>query len=162
MIHKGGNHVFHISAGGFVVDGGKVLLIKNLYHGNIVCPHGHQEKGEQLVETAMREICEETGYCSLRPIKKIGVAHYDYHVGKQMHHKTEHRWMFSLLSRQLEKKQTEESKSLQNVWLPITVAIQKATFPNMKQHLEIVRRLMYDGQTATALRKGTKKSVKGS
>lgn len=153
MIRKVGNHVYHISAGGFIVNGNKVLLIKNLYHGNIVCPHGHQEKGEELVQTAMREICEETGYCSLQPIKKVGVAHYTYRVGKQIHHKTEHRWAFRLLSTRREPKQTEESKLLRNIWLSFDQAIAKATFSNMKQHLGIVRALNLQNQAVATARK---------
>lgn len=50
----------HLSAGGIVIDDGKILLIRNR-HGHWGLPKGHWEPGELLVETAVREVLEETG-----------------------------------------------------------------------------------------------------
>lgn len=50
----------HLSAGGLVMDDGQILLIQN-QHGHWGLPKGHWEPAELLVETAMREIREETG-----------------------------------------------------------------------------------------------------
>ena len=48
------------SAGGFVVEGENVLLIK-LDSGLYSLPKGHVEKGETFEQTALREVEEETG-----------------------------------------------------------------------------------------------------
>lgn len=50
----------HLSAGGLVMDDGQILLIRNR-HGHWGLPKGHWEPAELLVETAMREVREETG-----------------------------------------------------------------------------------------------------
>jgi len=48
------------SAGGFVVEGENVLLIK-LDSGLYSLPKGHVEQGESFEQTALREVAEETG-----------------------------------------------------------------------------------------------------
>lgn len=135
MIRKKGNVTYHISAGGYVLNGNKVLLVKNLYHGGIIPPHGHLEKGESLIETAQREICEETGYCFLRPIFKISIAEYSFKEKHQFHHKKEHRWVFKLAQDKKMPKKTDESESLRNRWYTIDEAIRVATFENTRKDL---------------------------
>jgi 8-oxo-dGTP pyrophosphatase MutT (NUDIX family) len=49
-----------ISAGGFVIDGSKVLLIR-LEGGKYAIPKGHVELNESFDQTALREVEEETG-----------------------------------------------------------------------------------------------------
>lgn len=54
---------FEFSAGGIVVDDGKVLLCQHSQHHGWVFPKGiiNREKGEKKEETALREVEEETG-----------------------------------------------------------------------------------------------------
>lgn len=47
-------------AGGFVVDGSKILLIK-LDSDKYAVPKGHVEQDESFEQTAIREVEEETG-----------------------------------------------------------------------------------------------------
>lgn len=68
------------SAGGIVLNDGKVLLIKNAamrdknkaYWG---FPKGHIQEGEKSEETALREVEEETGL-KVKIIKKLGDSRY--------------------------------------------------------------------------------------
>ena len=56
---------FQLSAGGVVVDGNKVLVIKtkNLQEEVVqTFPKGHIEKREKSEDSAVREVEEETGY----------------------------------------------------------------------------------------------------
>lgn len=135
MIHKKGEVITHLCAGGFIFWKNKVLLVKSHWHGGIIPPHGHKEKGETLLKTAMREICEETGYCHLQPLKYLGFAKYSFSEGKVTHTKTEHRWLFTLTNEQRQKKQTEESELLENKWYTLSGALRAATFENTKKHL---------------------------
>jgi ADP-ribose pyrophosphatase YjhB (NUDIX family) len=50
----------HLSAGGLVLSEGSILLVRNR-KGHWGLPKGHWENGELLVETAAREVREETG-----------------------------------------------------------------------------------------------------
>ncbi len=142
MITKHKDHVHHLSAGGFVYWKGKILMVKSYWHGGVIPPHGHKEKGETLVQTAMREICEETGYCDLIPKKYLGAAHYTYQEGKVKHTKTEHRWLFMLRSAKQQKKQTEESELLENRWYTLPGALHAATFENTRIHLRAIQKIL--------------------
>lgn len=79
MLRK--NKVLHeISAGGVVFRINKeikILLLKN-QKGLWVLPKGKIDKGENLEETALREIREETGLSDLKIIKSLGKEHYFY------------------------------------------------------------------------------------
>ena len=56
----------HITASGLVIKDGKVLLIFHPYIKRWFQPGGHIDEGESPIETAIREVCEETGYvCAL-------------------------------------------------------------------------------------------------
>ena len=69
------------SAGGILVDdAGRVLLIERdvLRTGDcrheIRLPKGHVEAGETDAEAALREVCEETGYCTTEIVTDLGEA----------------------------------------------------------------------------------------
>ncbi|MGB9612466.1 MAG: NUDIX domain-containing protein [Bryobacteraceae bacterium] len=67
------------AAGGIVLDeDGRVLLIERLVWRDgrqvheVRLPKGHVEAGETDEQAALREVCEETGYCGLRIIADLG------------------------------------------------------------------------------------------
>jgi 8-oxo-dGTP pyrophosphatase MutT (NUDIX family) len=69
------------SAGGILVDdAGRVLLIERdvLRTGDcrheVRLPKGHVEAGETDDEAALREVCEETGYCANEIVTDLGEA----------------------------------------------------------------------------------------
>lgn len=73
------------AAGGIVLDaGGRVLLIERLVWRDgrqvheVRLPKGHVEPGETDEQAALREVCEETGYCGLRIIADLGedITHF--------------------------------------------------------------------------------------
>jgi len=69
----------YTAAGGVVRDSaGRILLIERwvwrdgrLTH-EVRLPKGHVELDETDAQAALREVCEETGYCSLRIIADLG------------------------------------------------------------------------------------------
>ncbi|KKS44490.1 hypothetical protein A3I25_00845 [Candidatus Nomurabacteria bacterium RIFCSPLOWO2_02_FULL_42_17] len=68
------NQRVHQSAGGVVVNGRGEILITNQQGISWSLPKGHVDLGENLLETAMREIKEETGLGELNFIRELG--HY--------------------------------------------------------------------------------------
>jgi 8-oxo-dGTP pyrophosphatase MutT (NUDIX family) len=67
------------AAGGIVRnDAGRILLIERLvWRAGVLIhevrlPKGHVEAGETDEQAALREVCEETGYCGLRIIADLG------------------------------------------------------------------------------------------
>ncbi len=80
-------NVYYQASGGVVVDdSGRVLLLARHVVRNgvtvheIRLPKGHIEAGESPEEAALREVCEESGYCHLQIVADLGEAHvsFDY------------------------------------------------------------------------------------
>ena len=74
---------YYIKAGGGLVINpfGKVLLI--FRRGAWDLPKGKQDPGETLAQTAVREVCEETGLVDLELIEKLGNGYHCYLMSKQ-------------------------------------------------------------------------------
>lgn len=65
-----------VSAGGIVVFGNTLLLLKK-FNGDWVLPKGRVEKDEDIRETALREVLEESGVKG-EILRYIGMVHYTY------------------------------------------------------------------------------------
>ncbi len=65
-------HVSYASAGGVVVRGDEVLLVRKKLMPEIRLPKGHIEPGESRAAAALREVAEETGYTRLRILADLG------------------------------------------------------------------------------------------
>ena len=73
------------AAGGIVADdAGRILLIERLVlrNGNLAheirLPKGHVETGETDEQAALREVCEETGYCALVVMADLGEGYSEF------------------------------------------------------------------------------------
>lgn len=63
------------AAGGVVTDSQhRVLLIERTIDGRheVRLPKGHIDPGESPEQAALREVCEETGYCDLEVLADLG------------------------------------------------------------------------------------------
>ena len=98
-----------VSCGGVVIFRGKILLLyKNLrgkYEGWVL-PKGTVEEGEELTETALREVREESGV-SARIMKFTDVSHYSFLVGDETVEKDVH-WYLMTADSYYSKPQREE------------------------------------------------------
>ncbi|MGE5552419.1 MAG: NUDIX hydrolase [Betaproteobacteria bacterium] len=65
-----------VSAGGVVVDGGEVLVIRHT-RGEWIMPKGHLEPGEEPEQAALREVREETGL-EASIVAPLGETSYAY------------------------------------------------------------------------------------
>jgi len=109
--------VYEFSAGGLVVDSGKVLIIetKNL-KGDVVhtFPKGNIAKGEKPENAALREVQEETGYkCAI--IKRIDKVQYFYKYEGKLVKKT----VYWFLMRPLEKVDEHDEEVSDVLWKDI-------------------------------------------
>jgi len=85
------------AAGGVVVDDrGRVLLMERLVTRGgrplleVRLPKGHVEPGEADAEAAEREVCEETGYCSVAILHDLGDAITEFGLDSRHVRRTEH------------------------------------------------------------------------
>ena len=97
------------SCGGVVIFRGKILLLyknfKNRYEGWVM-PKGTVEAGEEHVETALREVFEETGV-KAAVIRYIGKSEYSFSVPQDVVTKEVH-WYLMMADNYYSKPQKEE------------------------------------------------------
>lgn len=123
------------AAGGLVQDpAGMVLMI--MRNGRWDLPKGHQEKGEEILQTALREVNEETGLCGLEAGNLICVTDHCYFRNEKWHLK--HTWWYNMLyvSDQTPTPQREEGIS-EVVWTDRSglAACAENTYPSILEVL---------------------------
>ena len=96
-------------------------------------PKGTTEEGETLVETALREVQEETGLV-VRLGEKIGVIEYWFTLNQRRFHKCVHHWLMQSAKGDFANRDYEFDEV---VWKPITEVYLLLTFETEK---EIVRK----------------------
>lgn len=129
------------AAGGYVVDkkNNKLLLIK-ITHNNkteISIPKGHIDKGEDALNTARREIAEETGYKNLKLIKKLPPDKYQY-IAKngQKINKIVYQFLFELVDDKQEEQNLDEYEKIKPIWVSLAKAQKIAEYDNVKETIK--------------------------
>lgn len=110
------------SAGGVVFDqAGRVLLIERTVDGvhEIRLPKGHIDPGETPEAAALREVCEETGFCDLRIVADLGWATVDFETAQAQVRRDERYYLMALTSdrRQAPQFQTANEALYGNRWV---------------------------------------------
>lgn len=135
--YTGGNTMIEAtSCGGVVIFRGKILLLyknyKNRYEGWVL-PKGTVEADENHVETALREVYEETGVRAT-VIKYIGKSEYSFNVPQDVVTKEVH-WYLMMADNYYSKPQKEEY-FVDSGYYKFHEAYHLLKFPNEKQVLE--------------------------
>ncbi len=99
-------HSYH-AAGGVVLDeSGRVLLLERRVpredgvHHEIRLPKGHIEDGETPEQTALREVCEESGFCQLAVVADLGENTVEFTIRERVTRRHEHYFLMRLLDPQ--------------------------------------------------------------
>lgn len=95
------------AAGGVVLDRhNRVLLMERdverdgeMIH-EVRLPKGHVEDGETDSEAALREVCEESGYCQLSIAADLGTVRSEYDFRGKHYVRREHYYLMRLESRE--------------------------------------------------------------
>ncbi len=121
------------SAGAIIFKKGKdafLFLVLHYEEGHWGAAKGHVEKGESLEQTALREICEETGLTAIHLIPGFQVENrYVYQKNGRLSSKTV---TFFLA----EARSGEVKLSFEHVdfsWLPFAEALAQVTFKSEKE-----------------------------
>lgn len=121
---------YEISCGAYVLDNGKVLLVKHKSGGHWDFPKGHREEGETKQETAIREVFEETGV----KIKIKSDEEYKSTYKPKFH--TQKTVIFFEAERICGILKKQESEIIELEWLTYDKALERLTFENSKKLFE--------------------------
>ncbi len=131
---------FHVSAGGVVYrrdEDGRIWVAVIRVRDRLALPKGLVEKGEKTLETAVREVQEETGL-EVAPrafIDKIDYWYYWREDGEKVrHHKVVYFYLMQYKGGDPSRHDFEVDEVL---WLPIEEALQRLSY---KSEREVVRK----------------------
>lgn len=141
----------YIAAGGVVVRDERVLVLRWPGRDEIRLPKGHVEAGETVLEAAMREVSEETGYTRLEIEADLGSQRVAFDDEGRHVVRTERYFLMRLLEEVDEPSGSGEAK-FDPVWLTWDEALDVLTFEAERNWIRRARRVVNgDGPAADAL-----------
>lgn len=144
----------HKTAGGVVVnDRGEVLVIVRdieregvLVH-EVRLPKGHIDDGESPEAAAMREVCEESGYCHLRITADLGLGHSSFTFRGKHHERDERYYLMELTKPERSAPQPTgaEEALFEPAWIPLERAEAEMTYESERDFVRRARALVLGG-----------------
>ena len=136
-----------------VKDGAtEFFFIKDPY-GKWTFPKGHQELGETLAETAIREIREETGLIGLRYVAPLGRTDFRFRRGKTLIEKSVYLFLFEAPSDAKESLPGTEG-IMKADWFPADKAVTASGYRNLDKLLSKALRLTSEKPVQNGRRAG--------
>ncbi|CAN5517930.1 hypothetical protein BH23ACT6_BH23ACT6_22710 [soil metagenome] len=131
------------SAGGLAVDvvDGQArvpLIARRNRHGSVewCLPKGHVEKGETLVQTAAREVAEETGIIG-RVLITLGTIEYRFSTPQHRIHKIVYHYLLEATGGTLTIENDPDHEAIDAAWVALEAAPARLTFPNEARIAEL-------------------------
>lgn len=130
----------YVAAGGVVVDGDQVLVLRWPRRGEVRLPKGHVEPGETVQEAALRETTEESGYRSVRIVADLGSQQVNFEDGRRRVARLE-RYFLMVLDRRSRSRDGQGEAKFDPQWMTWRQALQNMTFPAEREWIRRARRL---------------------
>ena len=92
--------IYEVCSSAVLVHNVKFVLLYDRKKKHYVLPQGHRRKKESLLNTAIRESNEETGFQELVAIKKLGRYQYHFNQGGKIIYKIIHVYLVKVVSNQ--------------------------------------------------------------
>ncbi|CAG7570873.1 Putative mutator protein MutT4 [Barrientosiimonas humi] len=108
-------------------------------------PKGHVEPGETLVETAVREVAEETGILG-RALVTLGTIDYWFSTPHHRIHKMVHHYLLEAIGGEIGVEGDPDHEAIEARWFPLTQVHRHLTFPNERR----IARTAWDCLAGTA------------
>jgi 8-oxo-dGTP pyrophosphatase MutT (NUDIX family) len=136
-------HVRYASAGGVVVRGDQVLLVRKKLMPEIRLPKGHIEPGESRAAAALREVAEETGYTRLRIIADLGRLENSFRKPDGVFVTRDESFFLMELEDETRSPQPPADKArFEIMWVPLEEAERLLTFEAEREFLRRARRTL--------------------
>jgi 8-oxo-dGTP pyrophosphatase MutT (NUDIX family) len=110
------------------------FFVKHGKTGRWTFPKGHQELGETLVETAIREIREEAGLVNLRYVASVGKTSFRYRREDTTIQKTVQFFLFEAAP-DAKEVLTGEEAIWEAVWVPVEKVYETVGYQNLRRLL---------------------------
>lgn len=127
------------SAGGVIIDVRSgtaflALIARRNRAGRVewCLPKGHVEPGETLVETAVREVTEETGIVG-RALVTLGTIDYWFSTPDFRIHKMVHHYLLEALGGEISVEGDPDHEAIDAAWFPLERVHEQLTFPNERR-----------------------------
>lgn len=133
------------SAGGVLLNSeGEVYLIHKLDRDEWLLPKGGVEDGEDVAETALREVQEETGYQDIELVSTdpISTEHYQFKhptTGEEFD-KTVYYFKMALRSEDQTATPEMRAEGLEGEWFGLEEAVEKISYFDLKKILRNVQK----------------------
>ncbi len=118
------------------------FFVKHGKTGRWTFPKGHQELGETLIETAIREIREEAGLERLRYVASIGKTSFRYRRERDVIQKTVHFFLFEAAP-DAKEVLTGEEAIWEAIWVPETRVYETVGYQNLRRLLARARHVVH-------------------
>jgi 8-oxo-dGTP pyrophosphatase MutT (NUDIX family) len=127
------HHIFYQAAGGIVVRGNDMLILKKAGKDEWVFPKGHVETGETREVAALRETREETGYLNLRVLADLGTERVTFALPDRIVTRDESYFLMELVDDARDEAPTHDDASwdramFEHEWTPLAAAPARLTF----------------------------------
>jgi len=125
------DYVRYTAAGGVVVHGDHVLVLRRPGRGEVRLPKGHVEPGEDVQAAALREAREESGYADLTIEADLGVQVVEFDYEERHVVRTERYFLMVLADGASSPAGGEEQ--FEPAWLPWDEALAALTFEGERE-----------------------------
>lgn len=122
----------YTSAGGFVVDGERVLMLRRPSGGEVRIPKGHVEADETAENAAMRAVGEESGYVALRVTADLGSQLVEFTHNGVAYARTERCFLMELIKGVAP---IAPEKPFERAWMDWSSAIESVSFESEREWL---------------------------
>lgn len=135
--------VEEVSAGGVVIDVNDglawiALIARHNRAGKLewCLPKGHVEPGETLVETAVREVAEETGIVG-QALLTLGTIDYWFTTPKFRIHKRVHHYLLEAVGGSISVEGDPDHEAVDARWFRLDTVHRYLTFPNERRIVQL-------------------------
>ena len=142
---------YHKTAGGVVVNEKQevLVIIRDIERNGAMVhevrlPKGHIDPGESPETAAMREVCEESGYCHLRIINDLGLGHSEFTFRNKHNVRDEQYYLMELTdsAHQPPAPVNEEEALFTAHWIPLSQAVEQMTYDSERDFVERARKVV--------------------